>query len=79
MTTITEGLFFKTLFLRSLTMNGNLSFFDRMMMAITFAEAGALDFEWNQELVGNDTVNREDQSLPSGFATGEMHSTPAAH
>lgn len=79
MTIITEELFFKTLFLRRLTMNGNLSFFDRMMMAITFAEAGALDFEWNHELVGNDMANRENQSLPSGFATGEMHPTPVAH
>jgi hypothetical protein len=58
-------------------MNRNLSFFDRMMIAITFAEAGELD--WNQELVGSDMSNWERQSFTPTLSADEMMSTPVAN
>ncbi len=57
-------------------MNSNLSFFDRMMSAITFAEAGELD--WNQELVDTDKSNQEHQSWTPTLSADEMMSTPVA-
>jgi hypothetical protein len=77
MATITAMFIYQNLLLRRFTMNSNLSFFDRMMSAITFAEAGELD--WNQELVDNDMSNRERQSWTPALSADEMMSTPVAH
>jgi hypothetical protein len=58
-------------------MNRNLSLFDRIMIAITFAEAGELD--WNEELADKGMSNQDRQSWTSRMPDGKLMPTPVAH